>query len=118
MHQHYDIVVFTAGMQDYADWALTHFTGGTPDKCISRRLYRQYAMPCQGFYVKDLSRLGRPLSKTIIIDNTPECFMLQPENGIQIKNWYKDPQDTALMELAPLLEQIVLNKVSDVRKPL
>jgi CTD small phosphatase-like protein 2 len=72
---------------------------------ISKRLYRQYTMPtCQGFYVKDLSRLGRDLSKTIIVDNTPECFMLQPENGIQIKNWYGDPADTALAELAPLLE--------------
>jgi CTD small phosphatase-like protein 2 len=75
-------------------------------------------MPCQGFYVKDLSRLGRDLSKTIIVDNTPECFLLQPENGIQIKNWYKDPHDTALMELAPLLEQIVKGQVQDVRKAL
>ena len=44
--------------------------------------------------------------------------MLQPENGIQIKNWYGDPADTALAELAPLLEYIVESGVSDVRKAL
>ena len=75
MSKYYDIVIFTAGMKDYADWAVSHFFNNAADK-ISKRLYREYAMPCSGFYVKDLSRLGRDLAKTIIIDNTPECFLL------------------------------------------
>jgi hypothetical protein len=53
--------------------------------------------------VKDLSRIGRDLSKTIIVDNIAENFQLQPENGIFIKSWFTDPEDTALFELAPLL---------------
>jgi CTD small phosphatase-like protein 2 len=104
MAKFYDIVVFTAGMKDYADWAVSHFYDNAAEKYISARFYREFAMPCSGFYVKDLSRLGRDLSKTIIIDNTPECFLLQPQNGIQIKNWYRDPEDTALTELSLLLE--------------
>lgn len=35
--QHYEIVIFTAAMQDYADWALEHFENKS---CISHRLYR------------------------------------------------------------------------------
>lgn len=65
--------------------------------------------------MKDLSLLGRDLSKTIIVDNIPENFQLQPENGIYIKSWFKDPEDQALVELMPLLRDIVLKGYSDVR---
>jgi CTD small phosphatase-like protein 2 len=40
--------------------------------------------------MKDLSRVGRPLERTIIIDNLKENFMWQKDNGIQIKSWYSD----------------------------
>ena len=55
-------------------------------------------------FVKDLSRIGRPLNKTIIVDNVAENFCLQPDNGIFIKSWFDDMTDTALLELAPLLK--------------
>lgn len=55
-------------------------------------------------FVKDLSRIGRDLSKTIIVDNVAENFQLQPDNGIFIKSWFDDVHDTALSELAPLLK--------------
>ena len=56
-------------------------------------------------FVKDLSRIGRPLNKTIIVDNVAENFSLQPDNGIFIKSWFDDMSDTALLELAPLLKR-------------
>jgi CTD small phosphatase-like protein 2 len=55
-------------------------------------------------FVKDLSRIGRDMSKTIIVDNVAENFQLQPDNGIFIKSWFDDMNDTALSELAPLLK--------------
>jgi CTD small phosphatase-like protein 2 len=54
-------------------------------------------------FIKDLSRIGRPLNKTIIVDNVAENFSKQPDNGIFIKSWFDDMSDTALIELAPLL---------------
>lgn len=116
LSQHYEIVIFTAAMQDYADWALDHFENS---HCISHRLYRQHAIPSQsGFYVKDLSRIGREISRTIIVDNIAENFQLQPENGIFIKSWFTDDRDTALYELAPLLVAIAQSPVTDVREAL
>ena len=56
--------------------------------------------------MKDLSRIGRDISRTIIVDNIAENFQLQPENGIFIKSWFADENDTALFELAPLLTAI------------
>lgn len=53
--------------------------------------------------MKDLSRIGRDLSKVIIVDNVGENFQLQPENGILIKTWMNDMNDRALYELRHLL---------------
>lgn len=65
--------------------------------------------------MKDLEKIGREISKTIIVDNCPENFSLQSENGICILSWYDDPQDRALQDLTfPLLE-ISKKNVDDVR---
>jgi CTD small phosphatase-like protein 2 len=57
-----------------------------------------------------------------------ENFQLQPDNGIFIKSWFDDMNDTALSELAPLLKgkitltitvsEIVKKQVNDVRDAL
>jgi len=62
----------------------------------------------------------------IIVDNIAENFQLQPKNGILIKSWLGDPQDTALYELAPVLigkrdvikVEIVKKGIDDVRDAL
>jgi len=58
------------------------------------------------------------LNKTIIIDNSPDNFRLQTENGIEIKSWFNDPYDTELLDLIPFLKDIVASKSDDIRKPL
>lgn len=63
--------------------------------------------------LKDLSTLGRPLTKTIIVDNNPYNFVLQPHNGIKIKAWIGDEKDRALVELMQYL--IKLTKYEDIR---
>ena len=69
-------------------------------------MYRQHTLPMGPAFVKDISKLGRELSHTIIIDNVAENFQLQPENGIFIKSWFEDPNDNVLSELSPLLRGI------------
>jgi len=110
--RYYEIVVFTAAMQEYADWVLDNID---KDRCITHRLYRQHASPDGYNFVKDLSKLGRDMSKIIIVDNLAENFRLQPDNGIYIKPWYDDHEDTALLELTPLLTEIAQRRVTDVR---
>jgi CTD small phosphatase-like protein 2 len=84
MAKFYEIMIFTAGMQDYADWAIDHIDGS---EVIAHRLYRQHASPLNNYYVKDLSNIGRDVSKTIIVDNIRENFQMQPKNGVFIKTW-------------------------------
>jgi len=78
-------------------------------------LCREHTKQVGTIFVKDLVNLGRDLSKTIIIDNLSENFQLQQENGIVIKSWISDPNDTELDKLLVLLKEIGEKKVEDVR---
>lgn len=69
-------------------------------------------------YIKDLTYLGRGLDKTIIIDNLYESFLNQPDNGILVKSWYDDMEDTELLTLLPFLKGLVEDKVPDIREVL
>lgn len=118
MAQYYEVVIFTAGTKDYADWALAHLENQAAYQYIDHRLYRDHTIQCMDVFIKDLSNLGRDLSKTIIVDNITENFLLQPDNGVTIKSWFDDPDDTALADMTPLLRQIVEQMVPDVRQAL
>jgi CTD small phosphatase-like protein 2 len=67
-------------------------------------------------HIKDLSKLGRPLEKTVIIDNLEENFQLQPNNGILIKSWFYDEEDDVLSKMTPILQQIAWRELKDIRK--
>lgn len=71
MCNYYELVVFTAGLKDYADYILNDLDR---QHYITHRLYRDHTKCKGGVYVKDLSKLGRDLKKTIIIDNIEENF--------------------------------------------
>mmetsp|Transcript_11875 Transcript_11875/g.13418 ORF Transcript_11875/g.13418 Transcript_11875/m.13418 type:complete len:105 (-) Transcript_11875:36-350(-) len=66
-------------------------------------------------YIKDLSLLGRDLAKTLILDNLYESFLSQPHNGILVKSWYDDMDDTELLTLLPFLKGLVEDEVPDIR---
>lgn len=115
LQAHYEIVVFTAALKDYADWILDRIDTG---RSIRYRLYRDHTTFQNGVYLKDLSRLNRDLSKTIIVDNNPDNFQMHPENGIYIKSWYEDPNDLALKHLTGVLVRIAESQETDIRKAL
>ena len=112
MAKYYEIVIFTAALQEYADQVIDQIDVGNN---IKYRLYRQHTSQNGPFLVKDLSLLGRNLNRTIIIDNISDNFILQPDNGIFISTWYDDMTDNFLKEISPLLVELVEKKVPDVR---
>ncbi|KAL8228791.1 hypothetical protein R6Q57_013691 [Mikania cordata] len=107
----FQIVVFTASQSIYAKQLLDILD---PDgKFFSHRAYRDSCIFANGSYTKDLTVLGVDLAKVAIIDNCPEVFRLQVNNGIPIKSWFNDPSDCALITLLPFLE--TLADAEDVR---
>ena len=112
--KYYELVIFTSATTEYADPIIDAIEQN--NLYFDYRLYRQHAIVYNNDFVKDLSRLGRDLSKVIIVDNMPQNFRLQKENGIFIKAfWGEDVNDTALYDLGLILEQIAL-KFTDLRK--
>merc|ERR1712050_397786 len=105
----YEIVIFTTATQDYSDEILDQID---PNRLIHHRLYRQHTLPWGPTFIKDLSRLGRPLSQTLIIDNLAENFILQPDHRIAILDWIDDPSDKALYDLCFLLEELVTTQAA------
>lgn len=84
-----------------------------PSGYCTDRLFREHCTYMNNVFVKDLSLVGRPLKDSIIIDNSPTSYMLQPECALPILSWYDEPRDNALLDLIPLLIQ--LSMVDDVR---
>ena len=113
MSKFYELVIFTAATQDYADPIINAIEQkGTT---FQYRLYRIHTIIINNDFVKDLSRLGRDMSKVIIVDNMEQNYKLQPDNGITIRPfWGKDTSDMALYDLMSILVKIAGNNM-DVR---
>ena len=112
--QKYEIIVFTSGTKDYADPLEDAIEQGR--KYFDARLYRQHTIAYGKDIIKDISRIGRPLDKIIIVENMQQNYRLQKENGILIKSFYgEDKYDTALASLGDILIKIA-DEFTDVRK--
>ena len=114
VREKYEIIVFTSGTKDYADPLEDAIE--QEENYFDARLYRQHTVAYGKDIVKDISRIGRPLDKICIVENMPQNYRLQKENGILIKSFYgEDIYDTALFSLGDILMKIA-NEFNDIRK--
>ena len=108
--QTYELVIFTASMQKYAEPLMQILDQGN---WTSYLLFREHCTFYNGIFVKDLTQIGRSLKDVIIIDNSPTAYMFQPENAIPSISWYEDKEDTQLLDFVPFLK--ALSTVDDGR---
>ncbi|KAJ8390188.1 hypothetical protein AAFF_G00109270 [Aldrovandia affinis] len=119
MGELFECVLFTASLAKYAD-PVTDLL----DRCgvFRARLFRESCVFHQGCYVKDLSRLGRELSKTLILDNSPASYIFHPENAVPVVSWFDDREDAELLNLLPVFEELsqaedVYSRLGKMRAP-
>ena len=108
----YEIIIFTAALQNYADLIIS---GLDPDGVVSDKLYRQHTINIGNSYIKDLDKLGRDIKKVIIIDNISENFSQQPQNGLNICDFEGNEYDEELKYLKDDLIKLAKLKPNDVR---
>ncbi len=81
------MVLFTAGLEDYAR-PICDELDARYGRAFHARLYRPATVACAAYpCLKDLSRLGRDLRRTVLVDDTPLAFLAQPDNGVPIFNF-------------------------------
>ena len=111
---YYEIIIFSSSNKKYTDAIIDSIDG--KNKYIDYRLYQEHCIIINDDFVKDLSKIGRPIDKMVIVDNIPQNYRLQKENGIHIKSFYGDnPNDKALYHLSKILINIAQNG-GDIRK--
>ncbi|KAI4343042.1 hypothetical protein MLD38_027590 [Melastoma candidum] len=97
----YEVVVFTAGMKEYASLVLDEIDRNS---AISHRLYRNDCREMDGKLVKDLSCTGRNLRDAVIVDDNPNAYALQPENAVPIGPFTDNLEDEELQRLVEFFE--------------
>ena len=114
MKKYYEIIVFTSATKEYADQIEDVIEQN--EKYFEFRLYREHTISFNNEFIKDISRIGRPLDKILIVDNMPQNYRMQKENGIGIKSFFgEDEEDDALEYLGIILIKII-NNFNDVRE--
>jgi Dullard-like phosphatase family protein len=109
--KHYELICFTAGIQEYAEVLMDAID---PQRRYFRhRLFRQHCRQVGGSFVKDLSVINRPFERTVLVDNNAFSFLTQLGNGIPVSSFMDDANDTALYVLQDFLNTI--REHSDVR---
>ena len=112
LSEYYEIIIFTAALQTYADLVLD---GIDPDGVISDRLYRQHTVSVGNANIKNLDNIGRNIKHVIIIDNSMENFALQPKNGLNIIDFEGNEYDEELEYLKEDLINLAKSNPDDVR---
>ncbi|GAB5357422.1 hypothetical protein AAMO2058_000373400 [Amorphochlora amoebiformis] len=110
----FEIVVFTAALPVYANAALDYID---TSKNISHRLFRESCVQSNGFaFVKDISKLGRDMSKVVLVDNSPVAMVASPDNSIPLVPFYDNKDDQELPKLLQTLYN--LKMAGDVQRGL
>ena len=108
--KYYEIVIFTASLSNYASPLLDILDKNND---IKFRLFRENCTYINGTYIKELKRLNRNLKDLVIVDNSPLAYTFDIDNGLPIKTWYDDKNDTELYKIITILE--FLSTTDDVR---
>ena len=113
MGHFYELIVWTSATEAYANSLIDAIE--FEKTYFDYVFYREHAIIIGDDFVKDLTRIGRSLDRIIIVDDMPQNFRLQRQNGITIKPFLGDDvNDMALYDLLPILKHIA-EEGNDVR---
>lgn len=110
-NQHFELIIFTASCSDYADPIIDYIE--KEKSYFKYRFYREHCLNYGNLFLKDLSIFGKPLSKTMIVDNNLLSFSHYLNNGVLVSSFTNESDD---LDLCSLIEYFkTLLGASDVR---
>ena len=104
----YELAIFTYSIKQYADQIIQHID---QHNLIKYKFYREHCARYkindrQFIIVKDLSRIGVPMDRVLLVDNTKSAGMWQPNNFILVESFFGDPHDRQLELILPGLKKL------------
>lgn len=113
-----EVIVWTAGSREYA----LEVIGLIDPMCAIQHCIYRHPMWWKGEFgtTKDLSRLGRPMEKVILLDNTPEVFRANPRSGLLVSDYLGKVNNTdrILFTISDIFDHVLRRfshpKASDV----
>ncbi|XP_006307696.2 mitochondrial import inner membrane translocase subunit TIM50 [Capsella rubella] len=108
----YEIVVYSDQMDLYVNPVCEKLD---PNNYIRYKLARGCTKYENGKHYRDLSKLNRDPRKILYVSANAFETTLQPENGVPIKPYKLESDDTALLDLIPFLEYVARNGPADIR---
>ena len=111
MSECYNLIIFTASVQEYADPLLNQLD---KNRYIKLRYYRNSCLlDKNGKFIKNLLTIYNDLKDVILLDNNPISYSYNKSNGLPIITWHFDKKDRELLKIIPILE--FLSTVNDIR---
>ncbi|KRY81206.1 CTD small phosphatase-like protein 2 [Trichinella pseudospiralis] len=100
-----NIMMFSVGTESYVKDVLTLIdpNGEYFDKILSKNSCTNV----YGLWAKDLAKTGTDLKRTVLIDDRQQSFLLQPNNGIPIRPWTGQEDDTELVKMEKLIMELI-----------
>ena len=111
---YYELISFSCEINDISDKIIKEIE--SQKKYFDYNFTREHSILYENVLVKDISLIGRDISKTIIVDDDENCFKLNKENGIKIAAFTGENKiDNVLFELKKILILIHKKDYDDVR---
>lgn len=111
---YYELISFSCEPKQITEIILKEIE--SEKKYFDYNFYREHSILYENSLVKDISLIGRDISKIIIIDDDENCFKLNKENGIKIAPFNENIiNDNILFELKKILILIYKKNYNDVR---
>lgn len=101
--KNFECWIWSTGQQAYLEALFEHldlsgFTIWGRDQCV--RTNKSETEP----YEKPLRKITKDLTQIVIVDNTPSVYAKTPQNGIFVRTWRGEQNDTELEHLSYYLE--------------
>ena len=110
----YEIITFSLEPKNVCD-SITNMIE-QDKKYFDYKFYKEHSVLYENNLVKDLSLIGRDITKMIIVDDEEVCFKLNKENGIKIAPFNgENGNDNKLFELKKILKEIYIGNYDDLR---
>ena len=111
----YEIISFTKLSKEYSDIITNEIEGNK--QLFDYNLYREHCTLIGREFIKDIGRLGRDITKIVMVDDLEENLSFYPNNGILISpyNGENDRDDRVLLELKKILISFFRMGYEDIR---